>query len=149
MTFSSYLADFSCRTRSEMVKNRPFWKGGVDDFSWLSVISVILFSNWNHPCDTKMKYGFKYIIILPHDILLILILFLLKIILTQHHFHLSIFIHSFLCRLELILCVFEFHSRQGVLETTLCNKICQWLAAGWWFSLGTWLPPPIKLTAML
>jgi hypothetical protein len=25
----------------------------------------------------------------------------------------------------------------GVLDTTLCNKVCQWLAAGWWFSLGT------------
>jgi hypothetical protein len=25
--------------------------------------------------------------------------------------------------------------RRGVLDTTLCNKVCQWLAAGWWFSL--------------
>ena len=24
--------------------------------------------------------------------------------------------------------------RRGVLNTTLCNKICQWLATGWWFS---------------
>jgi hypothetical protein len=24
----------------------------------------------------------------------------------------------------------------GVLYTTLCDKVCQWLAAGWWFSLG-------------
>ena len=27
--------------------------------------------------------------------------------------------------------------RQGVLDTTLCDKVCQWLAAGQWFSLGT------------
>ena len=27
--------------------------------------------------------------------------------------------------------------RQGVLNTTLCDKVCQWLAAGRWFSLGT------------
>jgi len=27
--------------------------------------------------------------------------------------------------------------RQGVLDTTLCDQICQWLATGWWFSLGT------------
>jgi len=27
--------------------------------------------------------------------------------------------------------------RQGVLYTTLCDKVCQWLAAGWWFSPGT------------
>ena len=27
--------------------------------------------------------------------------------------------------------------RWGVLNTTLCNKVCQWLAAGRWFSLGT------------
>ena len=26
---------------------------------------------------------------------------------------------------------------RGVLHTTLCDKICQWLATGWWFSLGT------------
>ena len=25
----------------------------------------------------------------------------------------------------------------GVLDTTLCDKVCQWLAAGLWFSLGT------------
>jgi hypothetical protein len=24
-----------------------------------------------------------------------------------------------------------------VLDTTLCDKDCQWLAAGWWFSPGT------------
>jgi hypothetical protein len=27
--------------------------------------------------------------------------------------------------------------RRGVLDTTLCDKVCQWLAAGQWFSLGT------------
>ena len=27
--------------------------------------------------------------------------------------------------------------RRGVLDTTLCDKVCQWLTAGWWFSLGT------------
>ena len=27
--------------------------------------------------------------------------------------------------------------RWGVLDTTLCDKVCQWLAAGQWFSLGT------------
>jgi hypothetical protein len=27
--------------------------------------------------------------------------------------------------------------QQGVLDATLCDKICQWLAAGWWFSPGT------------
>ena len=26
---------------------------------------------------------------------------------------------------------------QGVLDTTLCDKVCQWLAAGQWFSPGT------------
>jgi len=25
----------------------------------------------------------------------------------------------------------------GVLDTTLCDKVCQWLATGRWFSLGT------------
>jgi hypothetical protein len=27
--------------------------------------------------------------------------------------------------------------RRGVLDTTLCDIVCQWLATGWWFSLGT------------
>jgi hypothetical protein len=26
---------------------------------------------------------------------------------------------------------------RGVLDTTLCDKVCQWLAAGRWFSSGT------------
>ena len=26
--------------------------------------------------------------------------------------------------------------RRGVLDTTLCNKVCQWLAASWWFYPG-------------
>ena len=32
--------------------------------------------------------------------------------------------------------------RRGVLYTTLCEIVCQSLAAGWWFSLAT--PPPIN-----
>jgi hypothetical protein len=32
---------------------------------------------------------------------------------------------------------FEPHSWQGVLDTTLCDKVCQWLATGRWFSQGT------------
>ena len=32
---------------------------------------------------------------------------------------------------------FESHSWWDVLDTTLCDKVCQWLAAGRWFSLGT------------
>jgi hypothetical protein len=27
--------------------------------------------------------------------------------------------------------------RQGVLDTTLCDKVCQWLATDQWFSPGT------------
>jgi len=27
--------------------------------------------------------------------------------------------------------------RQWVLDTALCDKACQWLAAGWWFFAGT------------
>jgi len=34
--------------------------------------------------------------------------------------------------------------------TTLCDKVCQWLATGRWFSPGPQLfPPPIKLTATI
>jgi hypothetical protein len=27
--------------------------------------------------------------------------------------------------------------RRGVLDTKLCDKVCQWLTTGWWFSPGT------------
>jgi hypothetical protein len=33
-------------------------------------------------------------------------------------------------------CKFESHSWRGVLDATLCDKVCQWLATGRWFSLG-------------
>ena len=32
---------------------------------------------------------------------------------------------------------FESCSWRGVLDTTLCNKVCQWFATGPWFSPGT------------
>jgi len=34
--------------------------------------------------------------------------------------------------------------RRGELDIT-CDKVCQWLVAGVWFSPGTRFPPPIKL----
>ena len=34
--------------------------------------------------------------------------------------------------------------RQGVLITTLCDQVCQWLVAGRWFSLGTPISPTNK-----
>ena len=40
------------------------------------------------------------------------------------------------CLSPLTLCV-RTPLRRGVLDTTLCDKVCQWLAAGWWFSPGT------------
>ena len=34
--------------------------------------------------------------------------------------------------------------RRGVLDTTLCDKVCQWLATGWWFPPVTPVSPPKK-----
>jgi hypothetical protein len=34
-------------------------------------------------------------------------------------------------------CEFEFRSLRSVLDSTLCGKVCEWLATGWWFSPGT------------
>jgi hypothetical protein len=41
-------------------------------------------------------------------------------------------------------CKFESHSwcQWGVLDTTLCDKVCQWLVAGQWFCPG----PPVSST---
>ena len=33
--------------------------------------------------------------------------------------------------------IYEPRSWRGVLDTTLCDKVCQWLATCRWFSLGT------------
>jgi hypothetical protein len=38
---------------------------------------------------------------------------------------------------HLLSCEFECHSWEGLLVTTLCDKVCQWLATGQWFSPGT------------
>jgi len=34
-------------------------------------------------------------------------------------------------------CEFESRSWRGLLSTTWCDKVCQWLSTGRWFSLGT------------
>ena len=57
--FFSYLTDLSyfplkivARKLQDMIgtgKKWPFWKRGVDGFNYFSLISVILFSNQNHP----------------------------------------------------------------------------------------------------
>ena len=39
-------------------------------------------------------------------------------------------------------CEFEFRSWRGVLDVTLCDKVCQWLATGQWYSPG----PPVSST---
>jgi hypothetical protein len=43
-------------------------------------------------------------------------------------------------------CKFESHSWWGVLDTTLCDKVYQWLMAGRWFSTTLKFLPPIKFT---
>jgi hypothetical protein len=40
-----------------------------------------------------------------------------------------------ICGYHLLSCEFEPHSWRGVIDTTLCDKVCQWFATG--FSLGT------------
>ena len=40
-------------------------------------------------------------------------------------------------------------SWRGLLNTTLCDKVCQLLATDQWFSPGTPFPPPIKLTTTI
>jgi hypothetical protein len=43
-------------------------------------------------------------------------------------------------------CGFEAFSWRGVLDATLCDKVCRRLAAGRGYS---WYPPPIKLATMI
>jgi hypothetical protein len=48
-------------------------------------------------------------------------------------------IYNYLCNqcLSLLMLWLPIMLRQGVLDTTFCNKDCQWLVADWWLSLGT------------
>ena len=39
--------------------------------------------------------------------------------------------------------------RWGVLDATLCDQVCQWLAAGWWFYQGTSLSSDNKTEMLL
>ena len=52
-------------------------------------------------------------------------------------------IYNYLCNqfLSPLMLWVQIPLRWGALDTTLCDKVCQWLATGRWFS------PPIKLTA--
>ena len=45
--------------------------------------------------------------------------------------------------------LFESHSLQGILDTTSCDQVCQWLATGRWFSTGLPVSSPIKLSATI
>ena len=42
-----------------------------------------------------------------------------------------------ICAHQHTICVLELCTWRGVLDTTLCDNICQLLATGRWFSLGT------------
>ena len=55
-------------------------------------------------------------------------------------------IYNYLCDLSLssLTLWVRIPLRRGVLETTLCDKVCQWLVTGLWFSPGTPFPLPIK-----
>ena len=52
---------------------------------------------------------------------------------------LSKVIYNYLCSqcISPLSCEFESCSGRGVLDTTLSDKVCQWLATGRWFSSGT------------
>ena len=60
-------------------------------------------------------------------------------------------IYSYLCNqcLSPLTLWVRFPLRQGVLDTTLCDKVCQWSTSGRWFSPVLGIPPPIKLTATI
>ena len=54
MIFFSYLTDFSYFSlkvagHGQKMSKMTIFKGGVDSFSYFSLISVILFSNQDHP----------------------------------------------------------------------------------------------------
>ena len=57
--------------------------------------------------------------------------------------------HIMLYREQIAWAGFELRSWQGVLDTTLCDKVCQLLRQVSGFLRVLWFPPPIKMTAMI
>jgi hypothetical protein len=55
------------------------------------------------------------------------------------HFAHGCWIYNYLCNqcLSPLTLWFRIYFRRGVLDTTLCDKVNQWLATGLWFSAGT------------
>jgi hypothetical protein len=49
-------------------------------------------------------------------------------------------IYNYLCKISVyhhLSCEFESRSWRGILDTTLYDKVCKWLATGWWLYPGT------------
>jgi hypothetical protein len=57
--------------------------------------------------------------------------------------------YRLLMNLKLSRCELESRLLRGVLDTLICDKISQWLAADMWISLVLRFPPPIKLTTTI
>ena len=97
------------------------------------------FSNYRN-CYWNLHYIFCYSI--RHPILLIRSVHEIAIAITEKAWGPSLSwshgssIYNYLCNQYLTLWV-RYPLRGGVLDTTLCYKVCQWLAANRWFSLST------------
>ena len=52
-------------------------------------------------------------------------------------------------QLHMLFMLTKFRSWRGVIDTTLCDKVCQWLVTGQWSSPVLRFPHPIKLTATI
>jgi hypothetical protein len=53
------------------------------------------------------------------------------------HVHVCVLITQIKVAPNKIINTFASPSWRGVLDTTLCDNVCQWLAAGLWFSPGS------------
>ena len=66
---------------------------------------------------------------------------------TVHIIHLSFNDYHYNCGIGVyqhLSCEFESRSWRGILDTTLCDKVCQLIVAGQWFSTGTPVPSTNK-----
>jgi hypothetical protein len=63
----------------------------------------------------------------------------------------SSWIYNYLCNqcLSSLMLWVQILLRQGVFETTLSDKVCQWLVTGWWFSLCTPVSRPFNFLTSL
>jgi hypothetical protein len=119
----------------EIYKIVHHWRNIVRNVILLYEVDIFIYSTFYHICSTHV-HGTIY------NICSVCIrnLFYMTVQGSSWSCSYSSWIYNYLrnkCLSPLYRCEFESHSWRDVLDSTLCDKVFQWLATGQWFSPGT------------